>query len=168
MSRATDEPDFDTEAAASRASAFVYGNILVLASLIALEPDQLTTAAGVGYVLGAAVSTFVAHVVGEMAGDLIRKQYEPARGFVARLRNSAPIASSASVPAVLLAAAWMGWLPGAPALIAAEIFTIGRVAFLGAVNIRFHGKQSGRAIAYGIVLAMVCAAVAGVKWWLTH
>jgi hypothetical protein len=47
-------PEFDVETAASRASAFVYGNILVLAALIALSPGVVTVT-GVAYVLGTGV-----------------------------------------------------------------------------------------------------------------
>ncbi|NLE78567.1 MAG: hypothetical protein GX610_03130 [Rhodococcus sp.] len=47
----------DRESAASRASAYVYGNVLVLAALVALRPDYLTGLEGVAYATGTAVST---------------------------------------------------------------------------------------------------------------
>jgi len=104
-------PEFDVETAASRASAFVYGNILVLAALVALSPGVVTVI-GVAYVLGTGLSTFIAHVVGEAVSDWIRDDTDPSWAHVrARVRNSTPIASSASIPEGLLAAARIGWLP---------------------------------------------------------
>lgn len=162
-------PDFDLDTAASRGSAFVYGNILVLAALIALTPEQVADPTAVAIVLGTGLSTFVAHLVGEVVGDQIREGKEPSRARLRRhVRNSAPIASSASIPAVLLAAGWLGWLPVVWALAAAQTVTIGRVGFLGAVIGHYHGERSVRAIVSGVVLALLCAVAAALKWLLTH
>lgn len=162
-------PDFDYETAASRASAFVYGNILVLAAMIALTPERAAGFAGVAIVLGTGVSTLVAHLVGEAVAEQIRADKEPSWPRLGRhARNSAPIASSAAIPAALLAVGWIGLLPAAPALAAAQAATIGRVGLLGAVIGHYHGERSVRAILSGLALALICAVVAAVKWILTH
>ncbi|MGV0836175.1 hypothetical protein [Mycolicibacterium thermoresistibile] len=162
-------PDFDYETAASRASAFVYGNILVLAAMTALTPERAAGLTGVGIVLGTGLSTLVAHLVGEAVGEQIREGKEPSWSRLGRhMRNSAPIASSAAIPATLLAVGWLGWLPAAPALAAAQAVTIGRVGLLGAVIGHYHGERSVRAIISGLVLALVCAVAAALKWVLTH
>ena len=168
MTDTTAGAHFDSETAASRASAFVYGNILVLAALVALSPGQLTTGRDVAYVLGTGLSTFIAHVVGESVGDRIRHGNASGVRFRAHVRNSVPIASSASVPAALLAAAWIGSAPGDVALASAQTYTIGRVAFLGTVIGHYHGDRSVRATFAGVALAAVCAVAAAIKWLLTH
>lgn len=62
----------DPEDAASRVSAYVYGNVLVMAVLISLQPEDLQGATGVLSVLGVGLSTAVAHLVGQAAGCRIR------------------------------------------------------------------------------------------------
>jgi len=56
------------EDVATRVSAYVYGNVLVMAALIALHPDDLQRTTGLVYVLGVGISTFVAHTLGEAVG----------------------------------------------------------------------------------------------------
>ena len=56
------------ERVATRVSAYLYGDVLVLASLIALRPEDLTGTTGLAYVLGTALSTYVAHVLAEAVG----------------------------------------------------------------------------------------------------
>ncbi len=58
--------------AAARVSAYLYGDVLVLAALVALHPHDLTSTKGLAYVLGTAVSTYVAHVLVNAVGLSIR------------------------------------------------------------------------------------------------
>jgi len=157
------------EDAASRVSAFVYGNILVLAALIALSPEQAAAVTGVAVVVGTGLSTLIAHVVADVVGDQVRSGADPDWARVrAHIRDAAPIASSTALPAVLLLAGRFGWLPAEAALVAAMAVPTVRVAFLGGLIRHYRGETSTRAVVYGIVLAVVCAAVAALEWWLTH
>ena len=61
-----------TDIPARRISAFIYGNILVLAALVVLSPDDLKTTKGVVYVMGVVFSTFVAHVASDVFAHLLR------------------------------------------------------------------------------------------------
>ena len=157
--------------AASRASAFVYGNVLVLAALIALGPENLSGPHGVLYIVGTAVSTFVAHLLGEsVAGRIRHPGAPPAREEVrVHVRNARPIASSATAPALFLAAAWAGWLDSPTAWVLAQAATLGRLALLGAAVARWRGERSPlRVVVAGIVLAAVVALVSVLKFVLTH
>lgn len=158
------------EDAASRISAFVYGNILVMAALIALHPDDLARPTGVAYVVGTAVSTFVAHVVAESVGLRVRTDTRPRLSTIVHgLRDALPIASSAAVPAVLMIAALLGWLDTTTALQGAMAVTVLRMAGLGWVVGRVRGERASlRMFLSGILLAVVCVIAAVLKWRLTH
>ncbi|WP_431230794.1 hypothetical protein [Paenarthrobacter nicotinovorans] len=154
---------------ASRASAFVYGNILTLAALIAVgqAPEPVE---GLLYVLGTAVSTYVAHMMGELVGARVRHRSGISREDAVReFRNARPIASSATVPALLLGMAALGWLDAQAAWIAAQVVTLARLSFLGTAVARWHGERSSmRLLVAGIALAVSVALVSALKYFLTH
>ncbi|BBE21374.1 hypothetical protein MN0502_02570 [Arthrobacter sp. MN05-02] len=169
------------EDVSGRITAFVYGNILVLAALIALRPEDLLGPKAIAYVLGTGVSTFLAHVISEWVGSSVHthtQAHDRAGGgagvhagsrFAHLLGDALPIASSALTPALLMAAALLGWVGPTVALLAAIIVTVLRMAGLGWVVGRLRRQPASfRTFLAGIVLAAVCSAVAVLKWWLTH
>lgn len=179
------------EDVSGRITAFVYGNILVLAALIALRPEDLLGPKAIAYVLGTGVSTFLAHVISEWVGSSVHTHthtqdrahahahaHDRAGGgagghagsrFTHLLEDALPIASSALTPALLMAAALLGWIGPTVALLAAIIVTVLRMAGLGWVVGRLRRQPASfRTFLAGIVLAAVCSAVAVLKWWLTH
>ena len=84
------------EDGASRVSAYVYGNVLVMAALIALHPHDLRGPTGVLYLLGVGLSTYVAHVLGEAVGARATGGRSLDRAAVRHeVRNALPIATSA-------------------------------------------------------------------------
>lgn len=162
--------DLSREEAASRTTAFVYGNILVIAALVALHPDDLQGPKGVTYVLGTAVSTFVAHVLAEAVGFRVRSDAHPRPSAVVHeLRDAVPIASSATLPALLMITALLDWMDTTNALQLAIAATVVRLAGLGWVVGRFRRERaSWRTFLSGILLAAACVGAAALKWWLTH
>src|SRR5688572_15215086 len=60
------------EDAADRVTAYVYGNVLVMATLISLRPDDLLGPTAVLSLLGVGLSTAVAHLVAHAVGGRIR------------------------------------------------------------------------------------------------
>ncbi len=167
------------EDVSGRITAFIYGNILVLAALIALRPEDLLGPKAIAYVLGTGVSTFLAHVIAEWVGFSVHAHDQKLAGgstsghagsrFAHVIGDALPIASSALTPALLMAAALLGWVGPTVALLAAIIVTVLRVAGLGWVVGRLRQEPASfRTFLAGMVLAAVCSAVAVFKWWLTH
>jgi hypothetical protein len=160
--------------AASRITAFVYGNILVLASLLALSPGDLLGVKAIAYVLGTGLSTFVAHVVAEVVGSSIHSptdQTNEAKWQSLRhhFADALPIASSAIMPALLLTLALMGWIDPAIGLMLSIIVTVVRLSGLGWVVGRLRQRRASfRTFLIGMMLGVVCIVVAILKWWLTH
>lgn len=156
--------------AGRRVSAFVYGDILVLAALVALEPDDASGPKAIAYVLGTGVSTFVAHVIAESVGLQVRTNQRLTKEVLRHeLRNSVPIVSATAVPALLFAAALLGWLAPATALGLAISVTVLRLAALGWVvgHLR-RQRASFLTFLAGVLLALACLGAAALKWWLTH
>ena len=158
------------EDVASRVSAYVYGNVLVMAALIALHPEDVQAPTGVLYVLGVGLSTYVAHTLGEAVGARVRAGRSLDRAVIRHeMRGALPIATSAGAPAALLVLAWAGLLDAGVVLILALVLVDLRLALLGSVVARVSGERSStRVFLAGFVLALVAAAVAVLKWQLTH
>jgi putative Mn2+ efflux pump MntP len=158
------------EDAASRIAAFVYGNILVLAALIALHPEDLAGPKAAAYVVGTGVSTFVAHLLAESVGTRVRTGRRlTAAQLRHELRDCLPIVSATTLPALLMGAALLGWLAQPVALAAAIGVTVLRLAALGRIVGRLRGQRaSARTFLSGVLLALAGIGAAALKWWLTH
>ncbi|MGK7221193.1 hypothetical protein ACSNO4_00145 [Kocuria flava] len=159
------------EHAAARIAAFVYGNVLVLAALVALHPEDLSGPKAVAYVVGTGVSTFVAHVLAEsVAARVLHPEEPPARTDLRHeLRAALPIASATTVPALLMGAALLGWLAAPLALAAAIGVIVLRLAALGWVVGHLRRRRASvRTFVSGVLLALAGAGAALLKWWLTH
>ncbi len=156
--------------AASRISAYVYGNVLILVALIPMTSPDEHSFQGVAIVLGTALSTFVAHAFAEGVGETVRTGVKLARvARIEQLRDSVPVLSAAVLPAVLLAIGWAGLLDPGVGQIVAEITVIARIASTNFVVGRLRGEKPTRGTFLGsIVLALVATAVVALKLWLTH
>lgn len=148
--------------ASRRLSAYVYGNILILAALV---PFQEETAAGhaIVVVIGTALSTFIAHAFSEyLGGD----------GSVhprALVRESMPILTTALVPLLLLWLTRVTALPMPRAVVIAEIVLIGRIASTGMVAARLRDEKSHlRIMLAGVLVAAVALGIVVLKVALTH
>lgn len=148
--------------ASRRLSAYVYGNILILAALV---PFQEETEAGhaMVVVIGTALSTFIAHAFSEyLGGD----------GSVhprALLRESMPILTTALVPLLLLWLSRVTHLPMSRAVVIAEIVLIGRIASTGMVAARLRDEKSRvRVLLAGVLVAAVALGIVLLKVALTH
>ncbi len=162
--------DPGVERVATRVSAYLYGDVLVLASLIALRPEDLTGTTGLAYVLGTALSTYVAHVLAEAVGSSIRAGGRVSNTALRHeLRDAVPIVSAGLGPALLMVAALLEWWPADWALVMSIAVTVVRLAVLGWVIRYLRGEPpSLRTFLAGIGLALTGLVVAALKWWLTH
>lgn len=156
--------------AARRTTAYVYGNVLVLAALAVVSPEDVSTGRGFWLVIGTAVSTFVAHVFAEAMGDQVKHPEPISTRTVLRLaRESFPVLTSGVLPAAILLVGWWGWLEPDPAVLLADAVVLLRIAGTGVVVARLRDQRSSvRIFAAGIGLAVVGAAISGLKVYLTH
>ncbi|CAG1010919.1 MAG: hypothetical protein F9K19_13395 [Rhizobiaceae bacterium] len=160
-----------TDVSERRISAFIYGNVLVLAALITLSPDALQTMRGFVYVLGAGFSTYVAHVASHLFAHLLR--HPDGTGLAARLpgelRDALPIATSALLPAAVLLTAYFGWSEPELCWATAIAVMLVRLALLGPVA-AWVAREPFSLLPFlaGILLALLIAAIALLKVALTH
>ena len=162
--------DVPREDVASRVSAYVYGNVLVMAALIALHPEDLAGSTGVVYLLGVGASTYVAHTLGEAVGLRVREGRSLDWAAVRHeLRDALPIVTAAGAPAALLLLGWTDVLDTDVVLVLALALVDIRLALLGSVVAHASGEGSStRVFLAGFALAVVAAAAAALKWQLTH
>ncbi len=148
--------------ASRRLSAYVYGNILVLAALVPFQ-DEVDTGHAMVVVIGTALSTFVAHAFSEyLGGD---GSVHP--GVL--LRESIPILTTGLVPTLLLLVSWYGWLDGWVAVLLAELVILGRIASTGMVAARLRDERSPlRILLSGAIVAGVGLLIVLLKVTLTH
>ncbi|MEV0361828.1 hypothetical protein [Nocardia fusca] len=158
----------DRDNAASRISAYIYGNILVLTALVPIVTAEKHL--GILVVLGTALSTFIAHSFAETVARTVREQHTPTLGDRVRaLRNSAPILTSAVLPCAILAAGWLDWLAPRTAQILAELVVLVRIGGIVFVIGRLRGRRPTRAtVVTALLLTLAAALVVIVKIALTH
>ncbi|MGV9480431.1 hypothetical protein [Gordonia aichiensis] len=182
--------------AASRLSAYVYGNILVLAALVTASAHAVENGDAVWLILGTGLTTYIAHVFADLvAGNSIpeahvrsasahgggahddehpRSGHSPADDDVRthirhELRDATPIISSAILPAIALALGWADVLPTAWAHGIAGAVVVLRIASVPIVVERVRGNEvSLRVIIAGILTAALAAVVVLLKVLLAH
>lgn len=156
------------ESAASRISAYVYGNILVLAALVPItnSPEYI----GIAIVVGTALSTFIAHVFADSVAQSVRSGEQLSRDErLAELRNAVPILSSAVLPCVILLTAWLGWFEPRTAHLLAEVTVLIRIGSTVFVVRRLQNRPpTHRTVMAAIGVALVATVVVAVKVALTH
>jgi hypothetical protein len=159
-----------TEVAADRTTAYVYGNVLVLAAMVALVPADAATSHAVLIVIGTAISTFVAHVFADAMGAQVRRTEAPTIGSaLGSARESFPILTSGVLPSVILLLGLWDLLDTALALTLAELIVLFRIASTGVVVARLRNERSSlKIIGIGIGAAVVGGLVSLLKVYLTH
>jgi VIT1/CCC1 family predicted Fe2+/Mn2+ transporter len=108
--------------------------------------------------------------VGEAVGLRVREYRSLDKAAVRHeIRDALPIATAAGAPAALLLLAWTDLLDADVVLVLALALVDLRLALLGSVVAWVSGERSStRVFLAGFVLAVVGAAVALLKWQLTH
>ncbi len=148
--------------ASRRLSAYVYGNILILAALVPFQEDTDVRHAMV-VVIGTALSTFIAHAFSEFLGG--DGPVHPR----ALLRESLPILTTALVPLLLLLISRVGRLEASTAVLVAELVIIGRIASTGMVAARLRDEKSRlRILLSGIIVGGIALLIVLLKVALTH
>ncbi|TXR51655.1 hypothetical protein [Quadrisphaera setariae] len=163
----------DLERVRSRVSAYVYGNVLVLAAVVGCSPEYVHDGSAVVVVLATTVTTYLAHVVAHRTGGGVGRHREEAELHLrAELRDATPIVTSGVLPAlVLLVSALAGWreTPAALAQLVAALVPVVRLAATGSVTSRHVPGGSSRGAFWSAVgLAAAGTVIAAVKVSLTH
>lgn len=155
------------EEAADRISAYVYGNILLLAALVVLSNRDVEDGTAVAIVAGTAISTFVAHTYAERLGAAVRT--DDHASWRVTLRDSVPILSAAAVPTAFMALAATDVLSATACLRIAEAWVVSRIALTGFMVGRLQGRPvTFRTWLGSLALAATALAVVALKVVLTH
>ncbi len=163
--------DLPVERVRSRVSAYIYGNIFVLAAIFATSPEGVAHWSAVVIVGATSVTTFFAHIVAHNIGQAIgRPDEEDLRAQLAReARDAVPIMTSGTVPAVLLALGAVGWLPPVLSQLLAEAYVVVRLAGTGIIVRRLSGATARRGGLWsGLALAGIGVVIAALKEIFTH
>jgi hypothetical protein len=163
--------DLPVERVRSRVSAYVYGNIFVLAALFATSPASVAHWTAAVIVVAASATTYFAHVVAHNIGQAIgRPDEEDLRGQLSKeARDAVPIMTSGTVPAVLLGLGAVGWLPPGLSQLLAEAYVVVRLAGTGIVVRRLSDAASRKGGLWsGLALAGIGIVIAALKQILTH
>ena len=163
-------PDLSREHATARISAYVYGNILIFASIIPLSDDDVHHWHAVAIVLGVAASTYLAHVFADLVAQGVTSAGSRERGtLVHELRDATPILTSAFLPTVLLGAGALEWVSPRAALTASLIYLFIRLGLVGLLVERLRSdRPSLRTFLSGLGLALVAAVIAAIKVLIAH
>ncbi|MBM7241989.1 hypothetical protein HQO12_04575 [Rhodococcus fascians] len=162
--------------AARRLSAYIYGNILVLAAVAASTPSSIGHGTAAVLVAATAATTFLAHVFADfVAGSQIPEAHGDAtdeqRTFEAieEFRDAVPILSSGTFPAAMLALGWLSVLPAQWAELLAGAVIVVRIATIPIVTERVRGNRpTFRALVIGLATAVVAALIVLAKVFLGH
>ncbi|MBS3178445.1 MULTISPECIES: hypothetical protein [unclassified Pseudoclavibacter] len=167
--------DLPRARAASRLTAYVYGNIIILATLLGLVHAGENPGEGAIVVLATGGTTLLAHLIADAVGHSTRAEVGDRRErtahieFLHELRDAVPIASAASIPAAILGVAALGVIDGETAQLVAEIVIIVRLAAMGFTVQRIRGERpSFRTFAAGVGLALIGVAISVLKANLGH
>ena len=159
------------ERATARVSAYVYGNLIALAAVVVVDAHGIRNGHAALVVAGTGVATFVAHIF----ADIVAHASVDGRGGRSsnsmrdELRDAVPIFSSASVPSLLLALGWLGWLSTQWAQLLAGGVIVVRIASVPVVAERIKGNPTDlRVIIGGLITAALAAVVVGIKVLVGH
>ncbi|MCE0538063.1 hypothetical protein LWF15_21445 [Kineosporia rhizophila] len=163
-----DQP-LDEDRARSRISAYVYGNILVLAAVIgtvgAHDHDKSWLV-----VLAAVLTTYIAHIFAHNVGERLgRTPREHAGHLRQEIRDAVPILSSGVAPTLIFAGLALHRFDPLAAEIAAAGLVILRLAATGLAVERLSGRRTSAATLWsGIGIAVTGAVIALIKVKLSH
>jgi hypothetical protein len=160
--------DLASARADNRMSAYVYGDVLVLAATAGVYDSAIRSGEALLVVLGTVASTYVAHVLADVVGAVFGG-HEVRRALWDELRDSVPIISAGVPPLVLFGAAALGW---PSPLWAQAVSSALLVLRLGSIGVVYHHLKEpigwARAIWFGVVVALVAALAVALKLVLLH
>jgi hypothetical protein len=153
---------------AERVAAAAYGTVLVLAALVVIDADDVSSGLGWEVATGVGVATWLAHLYAEVIGDHVRSDTLLDRRELNRaMVDGAPILLATVGPAVALLLGRLDVLSGATAqwvaVCVAIVQLVGLGAFVGATV-----SPGGRSWSYGAVTGLAGVVVVVLKLSLGH
>jgi hypothetical protein len=160
--------DLPSARADNRMSAYVYGDVLVLAATAGVYDSAIRSGEALLVVLGTMASTYVAHVLADVVGAVFGG-HGLRTALRDELRDSVPIISAGVPPLVLFGAAALGW-PSPPWAQGTSSALL--ILRLGSIGVVYHHLKEpigwARAIWFGVVVALVAAVAVALKLLLLH
>lgn len=138
---------------AERVSAASYGTVLIIASLLVIEADDVESGLGWEIVAGVGIATWLAHLYAEVLGNSVR-DVEAARFHELRkaMADGLPILFAAVLPGLALGLGRLGALEPRQALWFAVIVSILQLVAIGAL-VGIVSEQTGSSWRYAAVAA---------------
>jgi hypothetical protein len=142
----------------------VYGSIIGLALVVALEAHPPSSAGVVVLLLGTAVAVGLAEVYSEVVGIETSRRRKVTRGEWAHLLEEAgAVAFGVAFPAVFFGLAALHVLEQGTAFSVAKWSGLGLIGFYGFWAARFSGKAPHHAVLRGVLVALVGAGLVLLK-----
>ncbi|UYN83560.1 MAG: hypothetical protein KIT89_12910 [Microcella sp.] len=153
-----------------RLSAYVYGNILVLAAIVIATGKSIVGGEAALLVSVTALTTYVAHILAHNVGQQLgRERHAHRPHMVHEIQDALPILVSGVVPAAILFVATFSVVPTQFAQLTAAVWVVGRLALIGFLVERLSGRRpTWRTLSGGLGLALACAIVVVLKVLFAH
>ncbi len=157
------------ERLAERARHAVYGSVIVLAIIVALDGTAVSPREVIASVIAAAIATVIAEIYADyLSGTIGAGRYPTARENLEQLRNAWAGLVAALLPAVFFLLAGFGWIELEAAFNAAiwtGIAVVGVYAFMAN---RIAGFSIYRSLAIGVAFAALGGLIVLVKLAFSH
>ncbi|MGY1620498.1 hypothetical protein ACI797_27470 [Geodermatophilus sp. SYSU D00691] len=142
----------------------VYGAIIGLALVVALEAHPPRAGAVIAYLVGTAVAVALAEVFSEVVGAETSSRRPVTRAQLGHMAEDAgSVAFGVAFPAVFFLLAALGVFGTATAFTVAKWSGLGLIGFYGYWAARFAGATRTRAVVRGASVALVGAALIALK-----
>src|SRR4051794_12248956 len=154
----------DAHLASRDVARVIYGAIVGLAVVVALEAHPPTSGQTAATVAGTALAVGLAELYGEYVGAEIRTRRPVARSQLRHLAHeAAPVMFGAAFPAVFFLLAAAGAIEPGSAFVLAKWTGAGLICGYGFVAARLSGCSVGRALVHAAALGGLAVALIGLK-----
>ena len=157
----------ETHLGSRQVSRVVYGSIIGVALIVALQSHPPSAAVMIGWLVGTGVAVGLAELYSEVVGEETRTRHRVTRRRLRQLAEDATVVTfGIAFPAVffLFPLAGIGSVDGAFTI--AKWTGLGLVAFYGFWAARFSGAPWYRAVLYAAAMAAVDAVLIALKAFL--
>lgn len=157
-------PALHTHLGSRQVARVIYGSIIGLALVVAVEQHPPGAGTMVAWLLGTAVAVGLAELYSEIVGTETRERHRVTRDQVGPLLEDAVVvAFGVAFPAVFFALAALGLVELPAAFGLAKWSGLGLIGFYGYWAARFAGAPFGRAVVQAALVALVGGGLIALK-----